>query len=225
MAAKSVLPGSPAFLSQSKNMLIDLGKPHKNEAVVRMRNNTAGLGVLFLLTNLLPIPSVWTSLNVVLSERSSSTTWGLLLSASELALFGLFALNILQAAFALKYPRKPLPPMSSPAKALHMSPPNQSSRRRLLSPNTSPQSQRSFSSSYIASPTSTPSRTLQYSLPTTPSPFNASINSSTLSMPPTPSPSISSPLAAYRGRHSMSTGHAFNGSLLSRLAPDSDEDD
>ncbi|KAH7910243.1 hypothetical protein BJ138DRAFT_132791 [Hygrophoropsis aurantiaca] len=223
--SKSIISMSPAFLSQSKSTLVDFGKPYRNEALVRMRNNTAGFGVLFLLTNLLPIPTIWTSLKVILSERSSSTVWTLLLSGSELALFGLFALNMLQAAIALKYPRRPLPPMPSPAKALPMSPPSQSTRTRLFSPNSSPQSQKSFSSSYIASPKSTPSRTLQYSSPTIPSPFNASINSSTISMPQSPSPSISSPLAAYRGRHSQSTGHAFNGSLLSRLAHDSDEED
>ncbi|OAX31132.1 hypothetical protein K503DRAFT_777822 [Rhizopogon vinicolor AM-OR11-026] len=52
----------------------------------------------------------------------------------------------------------------------------------------------------------------------TPPPFS-SLNSSTgISQTPFP-------LSAYRGKHSASTGYAFNGSVLSRLTKDDDEDD
>jgi len=70
---------------------------------------------------------------------------------------------------------------------------------------TSPQQQRSFSSSYASSPISTPSRVLNYSIPSpSPSRFNVSINSSA-SLPPSPSPILS----AFRGKQPTYVGRTW----------------
>ncbi|KAH7881963.1 hypothetical protein F5I97DRAFT_459867 [Phlebopus sp. FC_14] len=211
-------PSAALFTSKPSGRLVDFSKPHKNEAMLRLRNTTLSLVVLIVLTNLLPVPSLWTAVKVVRGNEDRGTLWTI--CAAELLTLALLALNIVQSAIAIKYPRKPLPPIPvSPAKNL-VTPQSQKTRRKLLSPTTSPQAQRSFTSSYVSSPVSTPSRTLHYSMPSTPSPFGVSLNSSTGSLPPTPSPS----LAAYYGRHTPSTGHPFNGSTLSQLASDSDEE-
>ncbi|EGN96952.1 hypothetical protein SERLA73DRAFT_185209 [Serpula lacrymans var. lacrymans S7.3] len=212
-------------LSQTRTRILDFAKPHKSEAAVRLRTSTAGIAILLLVMNLSPLPSLWTCFGVVLSQNSSATSWWFYLCSAELALLSLFALNVLQAGYALKYPRAPLPPLQSPAKANYISPVSQKKRLRTFTPNTSPQLQKSFSSSYISSPISTPSRTLHYTMPSSPSPFNTPLNSSSISIPPSPSPVIASPLAAYRGRHSASVGHAFDGSILSRLNHDSEDDE
>ncbi|KIJ65400.1 hypothetical protein HYDPIDRAFT_174869 [Hydnomerulius pinastri MD-312] len=211
-------PSAALFAASKAKHLADFSKPHKNEAVLRLRNTTLSLFALVLLTHLLPVPSLWTAVDVVRGDERVGVHWAV--CAAELVLSGVLALNLIQAAVAIQYPRSPLPPLpSSPAKSL-VTPQGQKKRRTILSPATSPQAQRSFSSSYVSSPVSTPSRTLHYSMPSTPSPFGISLNSSTNSVPSTPSPS----LAAYHGRHAPSTGYSFNGSTLSRLADDSDDD-
>ncbi|KAG0704609.1 hypothetical protein DFH29DRAFT_911217 [Suillus ampliporus] len=204
-------------LTPLKATLLSL-RPHKNEASLRIRNSSAALLAALFLTHLTPAPSLWTAIDVVFNDSGEGKSAFWMICAAELAILGLFTLNALQAAVALMYPQKPLPPTPSPAKSI-MTPQSQSQKRRLvLSPHTSPQPQRTFSP-YVSSPVSTPSRTLQYSIPgPTPPPFS-SLNSST-GMPQTPSP-----LSAYRGKHSASIGHAFNGSILSRLTMDDDEED
>jgi hypothetical protein len=114
---------------------------------------------------------------------------------------------------------------------------------------TSPQAQKSFSTSYASSPISTPSRVLSYGVRTPASPFDTSVTSSVgmSSLPPTPTPILS----AYRGKHSSSVGReafvspivdslcdlladflffrfvtdAFDSSLLSRLTAEGSEED
>ncbi|KAI9571993.1 hypothetical protein HD554DRAFT_1747908 [Boletus coccyginus] len=216
--ATAMSPASQLFASSKAKQFAHFSKPHKNEASVRLRNSSLSLATLVLLTYLLPIPSLWTALNVVRGGRDVNVFWTV--CVTEIVLSGLLALNLIQAAVAIQYPRTPLPPLpSSPAKSL-LTPQGQKKRRTILTPGTSPQTQRSFSSSYVPSPESTPSRTLHYSVPSTPSPFGVSLGASTSTAPSTPSPS----LAAYHGRHPPSLGRAFNGSTLSRLAGDSDDD-
>ncbi|KAF8553025.1 hypothetical protein OG21DRAFT_1597863 [Imleria badia] len=221
MSTKTTAASSPAsllFATAKAKQFTDFSKPHKNEAFVRLRNSTLCLVTLVLFTYLLPVPSLWTALNVVRGEGGVGVFWAV--CAAEVSLSGLLALNLIQAAVAIQYPRTPLPPLpSSPAKSL-LTPQGQKKRRTILSPGTSPQAQRSFTSSYVPSPVSTPSRTLHYPMPSTPSPFGVSLGASTSSAPSTPSPS----LAAYHGRHPTSLGRAFNGSTLSLLAGDSDDD-
>ncbi|KAG9308053.1 hypothetical protein JVU11DRAFT_12620 [Chiua virens] len=257
-------PASLLFTTSKAKELAHFSKPHKNEAFLRLRNSTLSLVTLVLLTYLLPVPSLWTAFNFVRGEcvvdafwaicaagtRTARVGFGLRLrpfyfffpNTVEIVLSGLLALNFVQAAIAIRYPRSPLPSLPSPAKNA-LTPQGQKKRRAILSPGTSPQTQRSFSSSYVPSPVSTPSRTLHYSVPSTPSPFGASLGVSTSTAPSTPSPS----LAAYHGKHPPSLGRslfsayisnrhdahysrlsvllgAFTGSTLSRLADDSDDD-
>ncbi|KAF9233730.1 hypothetical protein BU15DRAFT_53498 [Melanogaster broomeanus] len=211
-------PSAALFAATKAKHVTDFSKPYKNEAVLRLRNTSLSLLTLILLTYLLPVPSLWTAVNVVRSEGGVGGIWAV--CAAELAVAGLLGLNLIQAAVAIQCPRNPLPPLpSSPAKNL-LTPQSQKKRRSILSSVTSPQAQRSFTSSYVHSPVSTPSRTIHYSMPSTPSPFGVSLGSSTSSVPSTPSPS----LAAYHGRHPPSLGHSFNGSTLNRFAGDSDDD-
>ncbi|KAG2754822.1 hypothetical protein P692DRAFT_20870211 [Suillus brevipes Sb2] len=192
--------------------------PHKNEAALRIRNSSAALVVVLFLTHLTPAPSLWTAVEVVFNDSGEGKSAFWVMCAAELAMLGLFTLNALQAAIALMYSPTLLPPVPSPSKSIKTPQSHLQKRRNVLSPHTSPQPQRTFSP-YVSSPVSTPSRTLQYSIPgPTPPPFS-SLNSSN-GMPQTPSP-----LSAYRGKHSASTGHAFNGSILSRLTKDDDEDE
>ncbi|KAG2141907.1 hypothetical protein DEU56DRAFT_795478 [Suillus clintonianus] len=204
-------------LTPLKASIISL-KPHRNEAALRIRNSSAALIALLFLTHLTPAPSLWTAIDVVFNDLGEGKSAFWIMCAAELAMLGLFTLNVLQAAIALMYPPKPLPLTPSPSKSIKTPQSQLQKRRHVLSPHTSPQPQRTFSP-YVSSPVSTPSRTLQYSIPgPTPPPFS-SLNSST-GMPQTPSP-----LSAYRGKHSASIGHAFNGSILSRLTKDDEEDE
>lgn len=215
----------------SSSLFTTLGnylKPYPNEAFLRLRSSSLALVAAFLFTNLLPVPTplgAW--LAVTSSDETGLIWWGLscigecalssiyaqLLTANgfptELAIFGLLSLNITQSLWALQYPRKSLPPPSTPSKPRSpaLAPPSGTSasqtKRRLggLSPSTTPQNQRPFSlsasSSYAASPVSSPSRTLNYSVPSS---LGASRDSNT-SFGASTSTGMGSPLAAYRGKH------------------------
>ncbi|KAI0924469.1 hypothetical protein AcW2_005348 [Taiwanofungus camphoratus] len=206
---------SPSSTSPASSAVVDWLKPQRSEAVVRLRTNTIGFVTFTVLTNLLPFPSPWTAF-AVLRERSEVNIFYYGLCAFEVFVLAVLGLNVLQASYALKYPRAshPLPP--SPAKSISVSSPP---RQWRLSPNSSPQRQKSFS--YASSPVSTPSRILNYTIPPTAStPADASF-SSFGSVPASPA----SPLAAYRGRRSTAAGRAFDGALLSRLARDDSDDD
>jgi hypothetical protein len=48
----------------------------------------------------------------------------------ELAVIGILALNMLQAVYAIKYPRAPLPPLASPARPKGISSPPAVTKRR-----------------------------------------------------------------------------------------------
>ncbi|KAI0357873.1 hypothetical protein OH77DRAFT_1422008 [Trametes cingulata] len=213
-----------AASSTSSTSVLDWFKPLRSEAIARLRTNVVGLVGFAVLSNLLPVPSFWRAFDVVWQRRQVSAPY-YYLCAAELALVAILLLNILQAAYALKYPRVPPPPPPSPAKSAArntpLSPPSRQWRLSGITPNSSPQRQKSFSS-YAPSPVSTPSRTINYTIPSSlSSPPDASFASS-ISLQGSPA----SPLAAYRGRHSASVGRAFDGSLLSRLAKDeSDEEE
>ena len=45
-------------------------KPHRNEASLRIRNSSAALLVVLLLTHLTPAPSLWIAIDVVFYESS-----------------------------------------------------------------------------------------------------------------------------------------------------------
>ncbi|KAF9819320.1 hypothetical protein IEO21_02208 [Rhodonia placenta] len=194
--------------------IADWLKPSRGEAMARLRTNGLSLLTAVVLTHLLPVPSPWTAISV-LRERIPASGVYYLLCSVEVLLLAVLSINILQATYALKYPHATVvpPPRPSPAKTVGASSPQRQWRLKGLSPDSTPQRQKSFS--YAASPVSTPSRTLNYTIPpSAPSPFDSSFSSSVGSVPGSPS----SPLAAYRGRHSTVAGRAFDGSLLSRLA-------
>ncbi|KAI0800101.1 hypothetical protein C8Q74DRAFT_1234249 [Fomes fomentarius] len=214
--------GRVAATACSSTSLLDWFKPLRNEAIARLRTNAVGLLGIGVLSNLLPIPTPWRAFDVVWQGRPASAPY-YYLCAAELFVFGVLVFNVLQASYALKYPRAANPPPPTPTKSIigtPLSPPARQWRLQGLTPTSSPQRQKAFST-YAPSPVSTPSRTLNYTIPSVASPAETSLLSSVSSLPGSPA----SPLAAYRGRHSASVGRAFDGSLLSRLAKDDSDDD
>ncbi|KAF8185204.1 hypothetical protein BJ912DRAFT_973898 [Pholiota molesta] len=219
-------------------------KPHKAEAIQRLRFNVLYVLAVLILSYLLPIPSVLEASRTVLrgiDQPAWSAEWfWQWFSVAELSLTALFSYNILESAYAIKYPRAPLPSITSPAKAKTQVSSLATPKRpfKVLSPNSSPQPQKPFafspaastsltsaslnlsSAPYAQSPVSTPSRVLHYSpLPSSSTNTQASSTSEFLS---TPSPVIS----AYRGKHaSTEVGRALDGSYLSRIRHDEDEDE
>ncbi|KAH8104117.1 hypothetical protein BXZ70DRAFT_685073 [Cristinia sonorae] len=210
--------------------LMDWLKPRRSEAIARIRSNAFGLIALLISTLLSPLPNLWTAFRVVSTHADVGAFWWFLCATECLAL-GVMGVNILQASYALQYPPTQHPVMSAPTPTKSafapQSPQNATPRRLgLLSSTSSPQPQKAFNSSYAASPVSTPSRTLNYSIPhSNSSPFDLSLNSSTASVPSSPSPILSSPLAAYRGKHSNYVAQSFNGDLFSRMTRGNDDDD
>ncbi|KAJ3712957.1 hypothetical protein C8R42DRAFT_727699 [Lentinula raphanica] len=203
-------------------------RPHRGEAVVRLRSNAFGLFSLLISTWLLPVPSV--------------------VLAIQLAIAALLTYNILEATYALQYPRKPFPPSAlSPAKKSNplgiFSPESAKKPFRILSANSTPTSASKYkpftpgrsvalseskNSHYPLSPASSPSRVIQYSMPSKSgsSGVNASISSSTSTIPPTPSPS-STLATAYRGKHASGFhgGRPMDGLYLSQMTLSGDDED
>ncbi|KAJ7126900.1 hypothetical protein C8R44DRAFT_779838 [Mycena epipterygia] len=214
-------------------------KPHRTEALLRIRTNAFAVLLIAVLSSLVSwIPALPTALAIALSgkrHRSWSSDWiyGALCTI-EVGAVVLLSLNILQAAYAVKYPRAPLPPSPSPAKpkGIHMAPPTPQRSLR-LSPNSSPQPQKSFSfgasgsalqsstSTYPSSPVSTPSRVLHYSIP--PASSTSTFMSSTSTTMHTPSPILSTYLGKHGGEYNA---RPFDGAFLSelRIHPDSEEE-
>lgn len=214
-AAASSTPATPTPMPSTRSHLADTLKPFKNEALIRLRSSLVGLVVLVLATALFPVPSLWSAARIVRGPFPWDWSLAWAISAVELVVAALLALNFIQAACALRYPRTPLsPPPASPARSLGLATPQPKQRRPIVAHSVSPRSQRS-PSTYPTSPVSTPSRVVQYSL-------SASMGSSTTSLPPTPSPAIS--LGAYHARHATASGHAFDGLALSRLTWEEEED-
>ncbi|KAJ6576555.1 hypothetical protein DFH09DRAFT_1311226 [Mycena vulgaris] len=223
--------------------IADYFKPHRAEALVRIRSNVFVILLIAVLSFLIPrIPALPTALAVALSGKrhrwwSSDgfyASFCIIGESPEVAAVALLSLNILQAVYAVNYPRAPLPPSPSPAKAkgIHMAPPTPQRSLR-LSPNSSPQPQKSFSfgasgsalqsstGGYPTSPVSTPSRVLHYSIP--PSSSTSTFMSSTSTTMHTPSPILST----YLGKHGADyTARPFDGAFLSEIRshPDSDEE-
>ncbi|KAJ6609242.1 hypothetical protein B0H10DRAFT_2065184 [Mycena sp. CBHHK59/15] len=214
----------------------DYFKPHRAEALLRVRTNVFGVLLIAVMSSLVPrIPSLPTALATVLSGTGWATDgiYGLF-CILEVGTVALLLTNILQAVYAVKYPRAPLPPSPSPAKpkGIHMAPPTPQRAFR-LSPNSSPQPQKSFSfaasssalqsstsSTYPSSPISTPSRVLHYSIPPTSS--TSTLMSSSSTNLHTPSPILS----AYHGKHlSGSPARPIDGAFLAGLFTGESDDE
>lgn len=212
--------------SYSPKSLSDWIKPSRNEAIARLRTNAIALVALFIVTHLAPLPSLWTAFHVVSTRAEVGPIWWAL-CVIETLMLAVLGTNIVQCSYALQYPSTKIrPPPSTPTKFMPQSPASKTPRRLGITPTSTPQPQRTFNASYITSPISTPSRTLNYTIPPSAgSPFDTSLDTSTSSLPGSPNPILSSPLAAYRGKHSSNIGRAFDGDLLSRLTRHDDDDD
>ncbi|KAF9475284.1 hypothetical protein BDN70DRAFT_883917 [Pholiota conissans] len=229
-------PKSSSLLSTVANKL----KPHKAEAIQRIRFNVLVITSVVILSYLLPIPSAFSAVTIPfrdIDQEAWTIEWfWQWFAVAEFALLALCFYNVLEAGYALKYPRTPLSPITSPAKAKRQSSSLTTPKRpfKVLSPNSSPQPQKpfafsptastSFSSAslnlssssipYAQSPISTPSRVIHYS--PVPSSLTNTMTSSTSDYLQSPSPVIS----AYRGKHtSTDLGRALDGSYLSRMKP------
>ena len=149
-------PKSSSLLSTVADKL----KPHKAEAIQRIRFNVLVITSVVILSYLLPIPSAFSAVTIPfreINQEAWTIEWfwqwfavagafccrglrvHLTLFYSEFALLALCFYNILEAGYALKYPRAPLPPITSPAKAKSQSSSLTTPKRpfKVLSPNVS----------------------------------------------------------------------------------------
>lgn len=74
-SSTTMSPASLLFATSKAKQFKDFSKPYKNEAFVRLRNSTLCLVTLVLLTYLLPVPSLWTALNVMRAESNINVFW------------------------------------------------------------------------------------------------------------------------------------------------------
>lgn len=112
-------------------------KPHRAEALQRVRVNGICLVTGILVSYLLPIPSLHRAIHVVRSRGYDLGSgewffyrWFCILGASlfdriwrlltyeniEVAMFSLFLVNLLHGIYAVRYPRTSYPPVTSPSK-------------------------------------------------------------------------------------------------------------
>ncbi|KAF8624149.1 hypothetical protein AX17_007212 [Amanita inopinata Kibby_2008] len=244
--------------------LLNALKPHRAEALQRIRTNAFSFIALLLLTYSLPLPSLpvafknaltaattrpdmGVGVGVVYSTRGSfveherwSSEWLYgWLCIVEAALASIFLFNIMQGVYALRYPRSPLPPMSSPTKprprSVHPSPITPKHPFKITLPKSasipqkpftfSPSASTASTSAYPTTPLSkTPSRgSVQYSLPfsldsvrSTGSSVSGISSTSQAMFPASPSPVVS----AWRGKHLVGeVGRPLDGSFLGQLSP------
>ncbi|KXN84129.1 hypothetical protein AN958_00399, partial [Leucoagaricus sp. SymC.cos] len=213
-------------------------KPHRAEALQRVRVNSVCLATGVLVSYLLPIPSLHKAIHVVrardydLGAGERMYRWFCLL---EVAVLSIFLLNILHGIYAVRYPRASFPPLASPAKPKVKATAATPQRPfKVLSPQSSPQPQKPFSFSpsssfgfsmttnYPTSPISTPSRVVHYPAPPNASTTSQASTSSSVNILATPSPVVT----AYRGKHlSNSVGHALDGSYLGQFVQEQDKEE
>ncbi|EDR05466.1 uncharacterized protein LACBIDRAFT_303228 [Laccaria bicolor S238N-H82] len=240
-------PSSQSLISSTLAAIANHFKPHKAEALQRIRLNAVCLVAALILSYLLPVPSLPTAIRRVLRSSHTferwSSEWVYQWACLLVTAVTIFTFNIAEAGYALKYPPLPMPPVNSPArpKSNAKSPTTTPQRPfKVLSPNSSPQCQKPFSFApsspfasasfsmssvtYPVSPVSTPSRVVHYSIPPGSSSTNTQASStSTVGYFATPSPVVS----AYRGKHAAgNVGRALDGSYLGFIAStDSDEEE
>ncbi|KIL62090.1 hypothetical protein M378DRAFT_29634, partial [Amanita muscaria Koide BX008] len=226
--------------------LLDALKPHRAEALQRVRTNAFCLLVLVVLSYLLPIPSVFTAFNHAatrLMPQMWSTEWVFGWLCTLAAAVTIFLLNLLQGVYALKYPRAAPPPTpsKSPHKSLTSTPSTPNTRHPLKGIKSSPgggaanQFQKPFTFSptqsnpasslsfsgvgrgYPSTPADTPSRgSVKYTFP---SALDSSVkSSSTSSGLGTSFPASPSPVLAWRGKHlAFDVGKPLDGSFIGQI--------
>ncbi len=119
------------MLNTKISLISNYIKPHRAEAIARIRTNTFFLVLLAVATHLLPVPSLLRAIRAVSSSSDaydgiygyicllgafSESFCSSLTVEKEVALSSVLVYNILQSVYAIKYPR-PIPPPSSSAKA------------------------------------------------------------------------------------------------------------
>ncbi|KAK0484592.1 hypothetical protein IW261DRAFT_1560244 [Armillaria novae-zelandiae] len=204
------------MLNTKISLISNYIKPHRAEAIARIRTNTFFLVLLAVATHLLPVPSLLRAIRAVSSSSDAYDGIYGYLCLLEVALSSVLVYNILQSVYAVKYPRPTSPPSSSAKakrKTIQASPTPARRLSQLVTPKKT--SDPSFvPSSSVPHPTASP---LRYTLP------NSSTNTfaSTSSLPPTPSPVVS----AYRGKQlTSSMGRPVDGAFISRLMSEHDDD-
>ncbi|KAL1749060.1 hypothetical protein HDZ31DRAFT_79170 [Schizophyllum fasciatum] len=218
-------------------------KPHRSEAIVRVRTNGLALSALLLLTWLLPLPSLTMATGRIAQHFYDGggllqiNEPALLLCALESIAATIFTVNLLQGFFAIRFPRKsPPPPPESVRKQMPFKSPAPSVKRPFkdLTPKSTPQKQRPFSASTNNTPLGASSSMASLSV-TSPSRYPVSpvstpsrvlqysvpesLSSTASTLPPTPSPIMSE----YRNKQRSVYGRPVDASfLLSQVAPDDD---
>ncbi|KAF4569410.1 hypothetical protein EYR40_008387 [Pleurotus pulmonarius] len=204
-------------------------KPYRSEALLRIRINTLAVGFLAVTTYLLPIPSIFAASRVTWRELRGNGLMALLggglyelTCLFESLVMVVIVFNIVQAGFALRFPRKPLPPKSvPPTPKINAASPM--AQKKKLSDALSP----SAASPQRPFPTPGTTKTFNVSLasPSLGDSPGGNLNSSTFTF----GSSLGSPspvLSAYRGKHSSGAGRALDAPFLNRLlAAQQDDDD
>ncbi|KAK0469004.1 uncharacterized protein EV420DRAFT_1633441 [Desarmillaria tabescens] len=205
------------MLNTNISLISNYIKPHRAEAIARIRTNTFILVLLAVATHLLPVPSLFRAFRAVSSSSDGYDGIYGYLCLLEVALSSVLVYNILQSVYAIKYPRPiPSPPASSAKakrKTIQASPTPARRLSELVTPKKT--SDPSFvPSSSVPHPTASP---LRYTLPGS----STSTFASTGSLPPTPSPVVS----AYRGKQlTSSMGRPVDGAFISRLKSENEDD-
>ncbi|RXW19654.1 hypothetical protein EST38_g6197 [Candolleomyces aberdarensis] len=135
---------SSSPISKLRNAIVNRFKPHRAEAIQRIRYNVLGLVVLFTLAALLPFPSLPAAIIAVASRKYSEKwendwfyRWTCLV---EVALLCIIAFNIFESGYAIKCPRPAPPPTPGKPKNVFTSPTKASQNTpqkpfKILSPN------------------------------------------------------------------------------------------
>ncbi|KIY64255.1 hypothetical protein CYLTODRAFT_425387 [Cylindrobasidium torrendii FP15055 ss-10] len=190
--------------------------PHPPEAISRIRTNSFCLVVLALVTYLLPTPFL---LNFTLKDAHglSSGIWYF-----EVLLGAILSSNIIVSAYALKYPRPPLPGPKYRTVIMSPAPPRRKRLSDLVS--TPPRTPDRQGDSHLYEPGSSmrpnAQTPLRYNLPPSAS---TSTFASTASLPPTPSP-----MPVYRGKAGTrpTPVRPIDGSFMESIRrADSDDED
>ena len=246
-----------SLLSSTIQSIANYFKPHRAEALQRIRINAFGFVLIVVFSNLLPLPSLQSAicfLTISNSSHERAYRWFCILGTlpdertypkltlnikcTEVLAATIFAFNVLEGAYAVKYPKPPLPPYASPAKTkpIFKSGPTPKKRAfKVLSPNvriflvrlmslyllahdvkciqTSPQPQKPFS----PSPSFTTSISAGSTYPTSPlsTPSRvihySNLGGSTNTQSSTTTFQTPSPvMSAYRGKHLNSVGREFH---------------
>ncbi|KAF5361176.1 hypothetical protein D9758_009062 [Tetrapyrgos nigripes] len=128
-------------------------RPHKTEAIVRIRQNAFFVLSIVLLTYLLPVPSIAYALASVLSGNGGSrgSVEEKIICVFEILCITIPSYNILESLYAIKYPRAPPPlPPSHPQSPFNVN----AKAKALVSP--SPVGMKKKGSSILGSSTSNP---------------------------------------------------------------------